>query len=105
MEKRSKILEVPVLIVVAGPAGLTAALLLRKYGIDALTINRYGWTANTPRAHYQNQRSIEILRELGLQDEVVSAGLPEDLAICRVDTDSRGRGVRPYSHVHGCAQE
>ena len=80
MEKRSKILEVPVLIVGAGPAGLTAALLLRKYGIDALTINRYGWTANTPRAHYQNQRSIEILRELGLQDEVVSAGLPEDLA-------------------------
>ena len=75
-----EILEIPVLIVGAGPAGLTAALLLRQYGVEALTINRYHWTANTPRAHYQNQRSIEILRELGLEAAVVAEGMPTELA-------------------------
>jgi len=74
------VLEVPVLIVGAGPAGLAATLLLEQYGIEALTVNRYGWTANTPRAHYQNQRAIEILRELKLEDEVMAAGMPPALA-------------------------
>jgi 2,4-dichlorophenol 6-monooxygenase len=80
MKMTEEMLEVPVLIVGAGPAGLTATLLLRQYGIEALTINRYPWTANTPRAHYQNQRSIEILRELGLEDAVVAGGMPTELA-------------------------
>jgi len=71
--------RVPVLIVGAGPAGLTASLLLRQLGVEALTVTRYGWTANSPRAHYQNQRSIEILRELGLEEEVMACGLPEHL--------------------------
>ncbi|MBB3177994.1 FAD-dependent monooxygenase [Variovorax sp. Sphag1AA] len=73
-------IEVPVLVVGAGPAGLTAALALRQYGVDAVVVNRHGWTANTPRAHYQNQRAIEILRELGLEQQVVAAGMPEALA-------------------------
>ncbi|WP_353193456.1 FAD-dependent monooxygenase [Pandoraea pnomenusa] len=80
MKMTEELLEVPVLIVGAGPAGLTMALLLRQYGIEALTINRYAWTANTPRAHYQNQRSIEILRELGLEAEVGAQGMPTELA-------------------------
>ena len=72
-------LEVPVLIVGTGPAGLTATLLLRQLGVEALTVTRYRWTANTPRAHYQNQRAIEVMRELGLESRVMASGTSDNL--------------------------
>ena len=56
-----------VLIAGAGPAGLTAAALLARLGVDALTVTKYG-TANSPRAHITNQRAVEILRDLGIED-------------------------------------
>ncbi|MFQ0815142.1 2,4-dichlorophenol 6-monooxygenase [Brucella anthropi] len=54
-----------VLIVGTGPAGSATAALLSTYGIKNLIINRYGWLANTPRAHITNQRTMEVLRDLG----------------------------------------
>ena len=53
-------LTVPVLIVGAGPAGLTASLALRRHGIDHLVVEQYPSTAHTPRAHIVNQRTVEI---------------------------------------------
>ncbi len=32
-------------------------------------INRYRWLANTPRAHITNQRTMEVLRDLGREVE------------------------------------
>lgn len=55
-------LTVPVLIVGAGPAGLTASLALRRYGVGHVLVEQYPGTAHTPRAHIVNQRSVEILR-------------------------------------------
>lgn len=54
-----------VLIVGTGPAGSATAALLATYGVDHLVINRYRWLANTPRAHITNQRTMEVLRDLG----------------------------------------
>jgi choline dehydrogenase-like flavoprotein len=51
---------IPVLIVGAGPAGLTLALALTRDGVPALTIERHPGTAHTPRAHIINQRTVEI---------------------------------------------
>lgn len=34
-------------------------------------ITKYRWTANTPRAHITNQRTMEIIRDLGLEAEVL----------------------------------
>lgn len=58
-----------VLIVGTGPAGSAAAALLSSYGVENMAINRYRWLANTPRAHITNQRTMEVLRDLGREVE------------------------------------
>ena len=67
-----------VLVVGAGPAGLTAACLLARLGVEALTLTKYG-TANAPRAHITNQRAVEILRDLGIEKRVQARALPHHL--------------------------
>lgn len=58
-----------VLIIGTGPAGSSSAALLSSYGIENMVINRYRWLANTPRAHITNQRTMEVLRDLGREVE------------------------------------
>ncbi|MGR6468381.1 FAD-dependent oxidoreductase [Rhizobium sp. PAMB 3182] len=58
-----------VLIIGMGPAGGAMAALLSSYGVDNMAINRYRWLANTPRAHITNQRTMEVIRDLGLEVE------------------------------------
>ncbi|MFJ4655180.1 FAD-dependent monooxygenase [Nocardia sp. NPDC088792] len=72
-------LEVPVLIVGAGPAGLTSSLALRRYGIDHLVVEHHAGTAHTPRAHIVNQRTVEILRHLGIEDRFRAVATPQSM--------------------------
>lgn len=67
-----------VLVVGAGPAGLTAASLLARLGVEAMTLTKYG-TANAPRAHITNQRAVEVFRDLGIEDRVQARALPHHL--------------------------
>ncbi|OYD70998.1 FAD-dependent monooxygenase [Rhodococcus sp. OK302] len=72
-------IEVPVLIVGAGPAGLALSLTLARYGVEHLLVERYEGTAHTPRAHIINQRTVEILRHLGISDDFHAVATPQHL--------------------------
>lgn len=65
-----------VLVVGAGPTGLTAAALLARHGVDAITVAKHTGIANAPRAHITNQRTMEIFRDLGIEDDVWRTATP-----------------------------
>jgi 2,4-dichlorophenol 6-monooxygenase len=76
---RTDTYDTDVLVVGSGPAGGSAALLLATYGIRTLLVTKYGWLANTPRAHITNQRTMEVLRDLGVEAEARASGSPSHL--------------------------
>lgn len=69
--------DTDVIVVGTGPAGGSAALLLATYGVETLLVNKYGWLAPTPRAHITNQRTLEVLRDMGLEHEALAKGTPQ----------------------------
>jgi len=72
-------LETEVLVIGSGPAGAGAALALATLGVPHLVVTKYRWTANTPRAHITNQRTVEIFRDLGIEADVLAQGTEHDL--------------------------
>lgn len=71
--------DTDVLIVGSGPAGSSAALMLSTYGIDNLVITKHRWLADTPRAHYKNQRTMEVFRDLNVADEILAKASPKEV--------------------------
>ncbi|KOV60604.1 2,4-dichlorophenol 6-monooxygenase [Streptomyces sp. MMG1121] len=67
------------MIVGSGPAGASAALALSTYGVHNLVVTRHASLAVTPRAHITNQRTMEVLRDLGLEQEVIAQATPQQL--------------------------
>lgn len=65
--------EVDVLVVGAGPVGLTAALLLDRLGLSVLVVERRDGPQRAPAAHAVNARTFEIWRQIGLDVDALRA--------------------------------
>ena len=72
--------EADVLIVGGGPVGLTASILLSRFGVSSLLVERHPSTSIHPKARGINARTMEIFRQCGVEDAVRAAGLPPERA-------------------------
>ncbi|MEN4478968.1 bifunctional 3-(3-hydroxy-phenyl)propionate/3-hydroxycinnamic acid hydroxylase [Mycolicibacterium cosmeticum] len=68
--------SVPVVIVGAGPTGITAATLLAGYGVDVLVLDRWEGVYPQPRAVHMDDESMRILARLGIADEFAAISRP-----------------------------
>jgi 2,4-dichlorophenol 6-monooxygenase len=70
--------DTDVVVVGLGPAGGTAALALASYGVRVHAVSMFPWVANSPRAHITNQRAVEVLRDLEVEQEALRYATPWD---------------------------
>jgi putative polyketide hydroxylase len=72
--------HIPVLIVGAGPTGLTTALFLEQQQVPSMLIERHPGTAIHPRPIGLAARTMEVFRALGLEESVRKAAEPLSLS-------------------------
>ncbi|MBP6013791.1 MAG: FAD-dependent monooxygenase [Alphaproteobacteria bacterium] len=101
--------EVPVLIVGAGPVGLLGAHLLGRRGIRTLVAEKHARRLDAPKAHALNPRSLEICAAAGLPMEKIHAAATakEQGAHVRMMTALAGReiGALPYERQDEAVRE
>jgi len=68
-------LDTPVLIAGAGPTGLVLASLLSRHGISCVLAERNTHTTKFPKMDITNGASMELLRRLGVDDELRRLGV------------------------------
>lgn len=73
-----KQIKTPVLIVGGAGCGLSSAIFLARLGIESFLVERYPTTSPAPKAHYLNQRTMEIFREEGIADRIYAVGTPAE---------------------------
>lgn len=68
----------PVIIVGGGPVGLISSILLSLQEIPNVLFERHPGTSIHPKACGLNQRTMEILRHIGVEDEVMRQSAPPE---------------------------
>ena len=68
--------HVPVVIVGAGPTGITAATLLAKYGVKCLVLDRWRGVYPQPRAVHLDDEIYRVIARLGIADEFAAISRP-----------------------------
>jgi 2-polyprenyl-6-methoxyphenol hydroxylase-like FAD-dependent oxidoreductase len=75
----SDVAEPTVLIVGAGPVGLTLSMILARRGVDVTVLEMRARGEPPPvKSNHVSARSMEIFRRLGIARQVRGAGLPAD---------------------------
>jgi 2-polyprenyl-6-methoxyphenol hydroxylase-like FAD-dependent oxidoreductase len=102
-----RLVRVPALIVGGGPVGLYASSLLSSFGVQSLMADRLLLNAATrrhPRSHYINSRTMELLRELGVDGAVRQQTPPvSDWQHFRYCTSLLGTEIAAQDHACGSA--
>jgi len=100
--------DTQVVIVGAGPVGLTLAVMLGQLGVRCTLIERNPAPSGLPKMERCNARTMEIYRRFGVADQVRKAGLPSH---CPMDVFVVTRLVDepilrlPYPSVDECKQD
>lgn len=100
--------DTQVLIVGAGPVGLSLALMLGKLGVRCILIERNPAPSGLPKMERCNARTMEIYRRFGVVDQIRKAGLPSH---CPMDVFVVTRLVDepilclPYPSVDECKKD
>jgi 2-polyprenyl-6-methoxyphenol hydroxylase-like FAD-dependent oxidoreductase len=93
-----------VLVVGAGPTGLFLALLLARLGVRVRVVDAADGPGTTSRALAVQARTLELYRQVGLADEVVSRALVLGAVnlwrrgehAARIDLHAAGAGMSPF---------
>ncbi len=88
-------IDVPFLVVGAGPVGLIEAALLSKLGRGCLVIERRPGPQTAPAAHVVNARTLEICRQAGLDMQAIGSACkdPADAGHVRFVTRLAGEEI------------
>ncbi|MDT2003940.1 bifunctional 3-(3-hydroxy-phenyl)propionate/3-hydroxycinnamic acid hydroxylase [Rhodococcus opacus] len=90
---------VPVVIVGAGPTGITAATKLAQYGVDCLVLDRWQDVYPQPRAVHLDDEIYRLLAGLGIADEFAAISRPAH------GLQLRDRNMRVMAQFHReCAE-
>lgn len=98
--------SVPVVIVGAGPTGVTAATLLADYGISSLILDRWESVYPQPRAVHLDDEINRLVARLGVAEEFAAISRPA-LGLRLLDRDHRLLAEfhrDPAESVHGFPQ-
>lgn len=68
--------KVDVLVVGAGPAGLTTAITLARNGVGVLLVERHGGTSPFPKATGVSVRTMELFRTWGVEEHIRAGAMP-----------------------------
>lgn len=102
-----------VLIVGAGPTGLTLALWLARLGVAVRIVDRSAGPGETSRAIAVQARTLEFHRQIGLVDDVLAAGIRVDEVVVHTPSglgahlrlEDFGRGISPYPFAFALPQD
>jgi 2-polyprenyl-6-methoxyphenol hydroxylase-like FAD-dependent oxidoreductase len=104
------VIECDVLVVGAGPTGLTLAAELRRRGVECLLIDARQEPQHWDRATVVHPRTLEVFEALGFVDRVLAAGVPQRAARLHsagevlVELDFSLSGA-PYPYNLGLSEE
>src|SRR5215471_9417489 len=100
-------LKTDVLIIGAGPTGLSFACQLLRYGIDFVVIEKNAGLTSYSKAIGVHARTLEIFDQIGLAQEAVARGTIAGRARLLIDGERRGellfsdvgKGMSPFPFV------
>jgi putative polyketide hydroxylase len=79
-------MQIPILIVGAGPAGLCSSILLSRYGVRSLLVERHPSTSIHPKATGISTRTMELFRAWGIEPGIREVAMSVDFVSSIRDT-------------------